>query len=49
MVWRYDQYMANADWRKNLKQFWSDMRAQELQNIERLKKLIKEEIEKNCF
>ena len=49
MLWRYDQYIANADWRKNLKQFWSDMKAQELQNVERLKKLIKEEIDKNCF
>jgi hypothetical protein len=49
MVWRYDQYIANADWRKHLKQFWSDMKAQEQENVERLKKLIKEEIEKKCF
>jgi hypothetical protein len=49
MLWRYDQYTANADWRRNLKQFWTEMKSQEQDNVERLKKLIKEEIEKNCF
>lgn len=49
MLWRYDQYIANADERPPLKQFWVDVKAQEQKNITRLKKLIKEEIEKNCF
>jgi len=49
MIWRYDQYIANADWRDNLKQFWSDMKSQEQQNIERLKQLLKEEITNGCF
>jgi hypothetical protein len=49
MLWRYDQYIANADWRDKLKQFWGDMKAQEERNVQRLKQLIKEEIENNCF
>jgi hypothetical protein len=49
MLWRYDQYIANTEWRENLKQFWSDMKAQEQQNVQRLKQLIKDEIQANCF
>jgi hypothetical protein len=49
MLWRNDQYMANADWRKELKQFWIDMKAQEQRNVARLKELITKEVEKNCF
>jgi hypothetical protein len=49
MLWRHDQYIANADSRKPLKQFWSDMKSQEQQNVAGLKQLIKEEIEKVCF
>jgi hypothetical protein len=49
MLWRYDQYIANADWRTNLKHFWTDLKSQEQDNIARLKELIKAEIEKNCF
>ena len=49
MLWRYDQYIANADWRQPLKDFWCEVKAQEHKNIARLKELIKLEIEKNCF
>lgn len=49
MIWRYDQYIANAEWRDNLKQFWTDVKAQEQANIDRLKQLLKEEIENGCF
>ena len=49
MLWRYDQYIANAERRQPLKDFWTDVKAQEQQNIVQLKKLIKQEIEKNCF
>jgi hypothetical protein len=48
-LWRYDQYIVNADWRENIRQFWQDIKDQELSNIERLKSLIKEEIENGCF
>jgi hypothetical protein len=49
MLWRYDQYIANADWRDKLKEFWGDMKSQEERNVQRLKQLIKEEVENNCF
>lgn len=37
MLWRYDQYIANADWRDKLKKFWGDMKSQEERNVQRLK------------
>jgi len=43
-LWRYDQYIANADWRQGLREFWEDMKAQEQHSIERLKALLKDEI-----
>ena len=49
MLWRYDQYIANAEWRDNLTQFWSDMKQQEQENITRLKELLAEEVRNGCF
>jgi hypothetical protein len=48
-LWRYDQYIANADWRDSLRQFWCDMKAQEEHNIQRLKELLAGELRNNCF
>jgi hypothetical protein len=48
-LWRYDQYAANAEWREKLVQFWNDMKAQEQQDIIRLKSLIAEEVRNECF
>ncbi len=48
-LWRYDQYIANAEWRENIKRFWVDMKRYEQENINRLKELIKEEIRSDCF
>lgn len=48
-LWRYDQYIANADWRDEISQFWQDMKAQEMQNIKRLKELVAKEVENGCF
>jgi hypothetical protein len=48
-LWRYDQYIANADWREQIKQFWRDIKAQEQQNIQRLKELIGQEVRSDCF
>ena len=48
-IWRYDQYIANAEWRDNLRNFWSDMKAQEQENIKRLKELLADEIRCGCF
>lgn len=48
-LWRYDQYIANAEWREELKQFWRDAKAQEQQAICRLKELIIQEVRNDCF
>ena len=48
-IWRYDQYIANAEQRDKIKQFWVDMKSQEQQNITRLKQLLKDEINTGCF
>jgi hypothetical protein len=48
-VWRYDQYIANADWRVEIKQFWEQVKDQDEKNICRLKELIREEIHHDCF
>jgi hypothetical protein len=48
-LWRYDQYIANADWRGEIKQFWLDAKAQEKQAIQRLRELIDHEVRHGCF
>ena len=48
-LWRYDQYIANAEGRSELKQFWRDVKAQEEENIKRLKGLIADEVRNDCF
>jgi hypothetical protein len=48
-LWRMDQYIANADWRDNLRRFWEDLKQQEEQNIQRMKQLLAEEIRNGCF
>ncbi len=46
---RLDQYIANADWRENLKHFWGELKQQEEHNIARMKQLLIEEIRNECF
>jgi hypothetical protein len=48
-VWRYDQYIANADGKADLQKFWRNVKAQEQKNIEQLKKLLVEHVQSNCF
>ena len=48
-LWRYDQYIANAEWRDELRQFWEDAKAMEQQAIQRLKELVKQEVRNDCF
>jgi hypothetical protein len=48
-LWRYDQYIANAREKQELKQFWQDIKAQEEKNIDRLKGLVAEEVRQGCF
>jgi hypothetical protein len=48
-LWRYDQYIANAKGNSDLQAFWREMKSQEQENIDRLKQLVAEEVQKNCF
>jgi len=48
-LWRYDQYIANAEWRDEIRGFWEDVKAQEQRNVERLKQLIAQEVNNHCF
>ncbi len=48
-IWRYDQYIANADSQADLQEFWREVKAQERANIDELKKLIAEHVQKKCF
>lgn len=48
-LWRYDQYIANAEWRDGIRGFWENAKTQEQENIRRLKELIAEEIRNDCF
>jgi hypothetical protein len=48
-LWRYDQYIANADGHPNLQNFWRDIKQQEQGNVKRIKQLIGDEIGNGCF
>ena len=48
-LWRYDQYIANADGKPALQKMWRDMKKQESANIQRVKQMIADEIKMNCF
>ena len=48
-LWRYDQYIANADGLPNIQALWRDMKSQCNSDIQRLKQSIAEEIQKGCF
>ena len=43
-LWRYDQYIANAQGYDSMQAFWRKVRAQEQENIVELKKLLSEHI-----
>ena len=48
-VWRYDQYIANAESHAELQKFWRSVKTQEQANIRQLKQLITEHIRSDCF
>lgn len=48
-LWRYDQFIANADGLPTVQALWRDMKSQCKADIERMKQLIAEEIQKGCF
>jgi len=48
-LWRYDQYIANADGHPELQKMWRDFKQQEQANVKRLKQCIAKEVEQDCF
>jgi len=48
-LWRYDQYIANADGKFALQNMWRELKRQEIENIRLVKQMIAEEIRQNCF
>jgi hypothetical protein len=48
-LWRYDQYIANADGKQALQDFWREVKRQDVGNVQRLKDLISTEVKDDCF
>lgn len=48
-VWRYDQYIANAEKKSELQEFWRKLKQQDQENVKQLRKLVSEEVEADCF
>jgi hypothetical protein len=48
-LWRYDQYIANAEWRDELRSFWEDCKVTEKEAVCRLRHLIQQEVQNGCF
>jgi len=48
-VWRMDQYVANADGKPEIQQFWRQLKQEECRTVDRLKQLIAEEVKADCF
>jgi hypothetical protein len=48
-LWRYDQYIANAQDHAFLQEFWRTLKYQDQENVKQLKELIAQEIKRNCF
>jgi len=48
-LWRYDQYIANAEGKPALQKLWRDLKKQEAANIKQIKEMITAEVGANCF
>ena len=48
-VWRYDQYIENAQKFPELQRFWKQSKKSEIKTIERLKELIRDHVRKDNF
>ena len=48
-LWRYDQYIANAEGYESVQAFWRKVMEQEQENIVELKKLLSEHIRLGDF
>ena len=49
VLWRYDQYIANAEGYESVQAFWRKVKEQEKENIVELKKLLSEHIRLGDF
>lgn len=48
-LWRYDQYIANAEGNPALQTLWRDFKRRCAQEVLRLKQAIADEVHKGCF
>jgi hypothetical protein len=48
-LWRYDQYIANAEGYPELEKFWRDLKRQDQDNVNRRKKIVAKHAAKGCF
>jgi protoheme ferro-lyase len=48
-LWRFDQYIANAEGKPHLQEFWRELKGQERRNVDTLKELIAREVADHCF
>jgi protoheme ferro-lyase len=48
-VWRFDQYFANAEDKPEIRDFWRQLKQQEVKAVDRLKQLIAAEVNADCF
>lgn len=47
-LWRYDQYVSNAEGKPELQKFWQEFKEQEQSSIDRMKRLLAAELQKEC-
>jgi len=48
-LWRYDQRIANADGKQEVQDFWRQLKEQDQRVCQRLRELIRNEVQQNCF
>jgi capsule polysaccharide modification protein KpsS len=45
-LWRYDQYIANAEGKSDLQDFWRNLKKQDQEACDRMKKLLAKELQR---
>lgn len=48
-LWRYDQYIANADGKPDLQKFWRDLKKHDREIADKMRQLIAQEVKDKCF
>lgn len=48
-LWRFDQYIANAEKDEQLQASWQHLKVQEQNNVKQLKQFVARHCAKNCF